>query len=210
MNALQSELMEMLYLLPAVIIGFSVHEYAHALFAVRLGDETPRIAGRFTLNPLKHLDPIGLAMVLLFGFGWARPVSYNPANLKKPIEHSVLIALAGPFSNLLLAILCAGLYKVASLYQPPAPLLIILSKMVSLNAMLFVFNLFPFPPLDGSHLVFWAIPERYQALRLGYLKYGYWLLAGLILAQAFLKVDLLPVGALVRSLIALLSKLFNI
>jgi Zn-dependent protease len=210
MPELKQEILQILYLLPAVVLGFSVHEFAHAFCAVALGDDTPKLAGRFTLNPFKHIDLIGLAMVLLFGFGWAKPVSYNPQKLKKPIEHSVIIAMAGPVANLVFAVLCMGMYALAAAFLPAGWLLIILSKMVSINVMLFIFNLVPLPPLDGSHILFWAIPERFQALRQGYLRYGYWALTGIILAQALLNVEILPVGTMIASLTRLLARLFGL
>lgn len=209
MGDIKSQLMGILYLLPAVVVGFTVHEFAHAFCAVRFGDDTPKIAGRFTLNPLKHVDPIGLAMVLLFGYGWAKPVRYDPAKLRKPIEHSVLISLAGPASNLLLAVLAMIPLKFALPAGIPA-LTIMLDKMVVLNLMLFIFNLVPLPPLDGSHLVYWAIPERFEGLRRAFLRYGYWALAGILLLQAFLDVDVLPIGRMIESLYRILARLFRI
>jgi len=196
-------------MLPAVALGFTIHEFAHAFAAVRFGDQTPKLMGRFTLNPIKHLDLIGLMMVIAFGYGWAKPVQYNPANLKKPIEHSVLIALAGPFSNLVLALLFLFPLK-ASLAAKIPFLTPILDRMVYFNIMLFIFNLVPLPPLDGSHLVFWAIPERFQAAKTAFLKYGYWVLTGIILLQAFLSIEILPVGTMIRSLYILLFRLFGI
>jgi Zn-dependent protease len=209
MGDIKSQLLEILFILPAVTIGFTVHEFSHAFLAVRLGDDTPKLMGRFTLNPIKHIDLVGLMMVMVFGYGWAKPVRYNPAKLKKPIEHSVLIAMAGPVSNLILAILFLLPLKV-SLAAGFAILARIMKWMVNFNVMLFVFNLVPLPPLDGSHLIFWAIPERYQTARLAFLRYGYWVLAGLLVLQAFLHIEILPVGTLVRSLTALLYGLFGI
>jgi Zn-dependent protease len=208
------QIVGILYLLPAILIGFTAHEFAHAFLAVRFGDDTPKLMGRFTLNPLKHVDPIGLLLVILFGYGWAKPVRYNPANLRKPIEHSVLIALAGPFSNLLLALAFLLPLRLSLLSSLPV-LARILYNMVHFNLMLFVFNLLPIPPLDGSHLVFWAIPERFQRARAAYLRYGYWALAAVLLVQAALAqsplaVDILPIGTIIGNLERLLLSLFGI
>ena len=94
-------------LLPAVLFAFTVHEYSHALVAVRLGDNTPRDQGRLTLNPISHIELVGLIMILLLGFGWAKPVQINPCNFKSPRNDEILVSLAGPFSNLLFGILFA-------------------------------------------------------------------------------------------------------
>jgi Zn-dependent protease len=209
MTDIKGQILEILFTLPAVALGFTVHEFSHAFCAVRFGDQTPKLMGRFTLNPIKHLDLIGLMMVIAFGYGWAKPVQYNPANLKKPIEQSVLIALAGPVSNLLLALAFLFPFKYSLAAGIPY-LTPILFKLVFFNLMLFVFNLVPLPPLDGSHLVFWAIPERYQAARAAFLKYGYWVLTGIILLQAFLNVEILPIGTMIRSLYLLLCRLAGI
>lgn len=146
-----------LMVLPALIVGFTVHEYAHAWVAVRLGDPTPRWAGRLTLNPLRHLDPIGTLMVFVAFVGWARPVRWNPANLRGVSYRTgtLLVAAAGPTSNLVLAALGAFLLRAFSsvgfharwgIIPGPADLLV---TFVVFNALLFVFNFVPLPPLDG-------------------------------------------------------------
>jgi Zn-dependent protease len=198
-----------LYLLPAVILAFSGHELAHAAVAVLLGDDTPKKLGRLTLNPLKHLDPFGLLMVLLFGFGWARPVEYNPANLKRPAEGSVLIAVAGPFANLVLCVLSVGILALARA-SGTGWLASFAEKSASVNAGLFIFNLMPIPPLDGSHLLFWAIPERFQRARQLFLFYGRFALLALVLVSALANVDPLLVGTMANSLLKALTRLFRL
>jgi Zn-dependent protease len=200
---------EYLYLVPAIIFGFSAHELAHAAVAVLLGDDTPRKLGRLTLNPLKHLDPFGLLMVILFRFGWARPVEYNPANLKRPAEYSVLIAVAGPFANLILCVLSVGLLALVK-GSGPAWLASIAEKSASVNAGLFIFNLMPIPPLDGSHLLFWAIPERFQRARQLFLFYGRFALVALVLVSAIADVDPLLVGTMSNALLGALARFFRI
>lgn len=211
-GGLRSELLAILVSLPAIALGFTVHEAAHAWTAVKLGDPTPKLRGRFTLNPLRHLDPVGIMMILVFRFGWARPVEYNPANLKKPVEHSLLICAAGPLANLLTAALFLVLLLPLTRFAFPfrEAVLMVVYQMVWINTSLFLFNLLPLPPLDGSHFLFWAIPTRFQALREGYLKYGYFLLLGIILLQAFTRIQLLPIAAMTDSLIALGARLLHL
>lgn len=160
-----------------LIFSLSVHEAAHALTAERCGDPTARLLGRVTLNPVKHVDPIGtvlMPMLMFFTqlpylFGWARPVPYNPRNLKNFQRDPVLIALAGPFSNLVIAIVSILLMRVLlsavggidGLQQNYA--LEILGQlglmMIFINLLLMLFNLIPIPPLDGSALLGYILPE---------------------------------------------------
>jgi len=145
-----------------ILIALTVHEFAHAYISYKKGDHTAENMGRLTLNPLAHIDPFGFLMLLFLGFGWAKPVMFNPYNLKNPKVDAVHIALAGPISNLLLAII-TGLgarffIDVASL--PDFNLLIIFLKLLTMvNLSLLFFNLIPIPPLDGSKLIE-AIPDR--------------------------------------------------
>ncbi len=140
----------------AIIISLTFHEFCHALAGKSLGDPTAENAGRLSLNPLAHLDPIGFVMLLFVGFGWAKPVPFNPYALKHPVRDSVLIALAGPASNIVLAIIAGlawhafittGLVSATSLL---APFLLLL---IFTNLALALFNLIPVPPLDGSRLL---------------------------------------------------------
>jgi len=164
-----------------IILLFSVviHEVSHGFVAERLGDPTARLAGRLTLNPLKHLDPFGsvilpLILSLFPGgviFGWAKPVPYNPANLKNPEKGGALIALAGPASNIFLAVVFSVLYRLADAFSYSVPWLDSLigpfGLIVLVNVMLAVFNLVPIPPLDGSKILFALLPQaayRFRAL----------------------------------------------
>ncbi len=146
-----------LLVLPALVVGFTVHEYAHAWMAVRLGDPTPRWDRRLTLNPLRHLDPVGTILVLVAFVGWAKPVRWNPANLKGVSYRTgaLLVAAIGPVSNLGLAILGALVLRqvkvmgVASGEGVLPVVMDVLGVFVAFNVLLFVFNLIPLPPLDG-------------------------------------------------------------
>lgn len=140
------------------IIAIVIHESAHAFAADRLGDPTARIEGRISLNPIKHIDPVGTLLIpgllLLSGtgfvFGWAKPVPVNPYNFRNPSRDRLLVALAGPASNLLLAVLFAFIYRMLS---PGTNLPMLVASIVLINLILMMFNLIPIPPLDGSAIL---------------------------------------------------------
>lgn len=139
----------------AVIMAFTLHEFGHALVARMRGDRTAEREGRLTLNPIPHIDLLGLIPLLLFGFGWAKPVPFNPYNLKNPKWDSVLIALAGPAMNLLLAVVSGGILRlllVTELVTEVNGLVVFLFFLVLLNLFLLFFNVLPVAPLDGSKL----------------------------------------------------------
>lgn len=135
----------------AIIVSLTIHEYSHGLASTAQGDDTPRLYGRLTLNPLAHIDPMGFLSLLLFRFGWAKPVPISSRNYKNPRIGIVLTSAAGPLSNLILAffgLLSLYLFKVQS-----ADLIYFLQSLVFLNIGLAVFNLIPIPPLDGSKIL---------------------------------------------------------
>lgn len=163
-----------LFTLPAVIIAIAFHEYAHAWMADRLGDETPRMQGRLTLNPLKHLDPVGSILLLFAGFGWGKPVQINSRNFNRNVSMSkgeALVSLAGPVMNFILAIIFAIILGVVYMFAPSSFLTttiggvvyILLQECVLINIGLGVFNLLPLPPLDGSKIFINLFP--YNARR---------------------------------------------
>ncbi|MBN1494180.1 site-2 protease family protein [Candidatus Peregrinibacteria bacterium] len=154
-------LFEILYFLIALVIAISVHEFAHAFVAYKLGDPTAKYHGRLTLNPLAHLDPLGTLMIFIAHFGWGKPVPVNPYHFKNPVKDSALVSLAGPMSNFLVAFLFALPLKYFSGYFP-VEVLIILWAIVDLNILLGIFNLLPFPPLDGSKIFAVFIPAARQ------------------------------------------------
>ncbi len=146
-----------------LIIAFTVHELAHALTADYLGDPTPRRMGRITLNPLKHLDPIGTLMLIIAGFGWAKPVMVNPMNMRgNPRTSMAIVAAAGPLSNLIMAAIAAVFFRLGlvSFTQTSGAFSasFLLSEFIWINLILAFFNLIPIPPLDGSKILFAILP----------------------------------------------------
>jgi Zn-dependent protease len=157
-----------------LIVAFTFHEFAHAWSATQFGDDTPRLNGRLTLNPLAHLDPVGSMVLLLAGFGWAKPVPVNPYTLQRRSPSAYMwVALAGPLSNLMLAILAALLFRFefASIYEAFAPssgilpnFSRILFEFVSINLILMVFNLIPLAPLDGEKVLSYLAPPSLSGM----------------------------------------------
>lgn len=160
------------YLLRAIVVLIAIpfHEAAHALVSHWLGDDTALRAGRLSLNPMRHFDPLGALCMLIGGVGWARPVGINPRNYRNPKVGMAISAAAGPVSNFLLAWLSMILYKVvlySGLAGMVSPLAMFLYDMVVMNLSLSVFNLIPVPPFDGSRIVLLFLPERlyFKAMR---------------------------------------------
>lgn len=140
-----------------LVMAISIHEFAHAKAADTLGDPTPRSQGRLTLNPLSHLDPLGTLALLFLGFGWGKPVMFDPYNLRNPLKDSALIALAGPVSNILLAIVLSLILK----FVPGIDLLTsVFPIIIFMNIMLAIFNLVPIFPLDGEKILGGLLPKE--------------------------------------------------
>jgi len=175
-------IIDILLSLPAVFLAFSFHEFAHAYVAYRMGDPTPKLQGRLTLDPIAHVDWIGLIMFAVFGFGWAKPVQVNSSNFRNRKKGDILVSLAGPVSNLILAIIAFIILQILEITLPGASLgkLInrtgilyrIIDKIVWLNIVFSLLNLVPIPPFDGYKIIktflfrknanfFWQI-ERYS------------------------------------------------
>jgi Zn-dependent protease len=179
--------MSLILFFQLVVLIFSVmlHEIAHGAMALKLGDDTAQKMGRLTLNPLKHLDPFGsvflpLILILLkspFLIGWAKPVPYDPRNLRDPRMGSVLVALAGPVSNVLIAVVF-GLFVRLGLFSEMFTLLF--SVIIYINLLLAIFNLVPIPPLDGSKLLYYFIPDRFWEIKMWLEQYGFFILLLLI------------------------------
>ena len=160
-------LQRIMLLIPPVLLALSAHECAHGWVAARLGDPTARMLGRVTLNPIKHLDPIGTLAIFLTGlFGWAKPVPVNPRNFRDPTRAMMWVALAGPATNLFLAAVFAGVFKLMVAYggagfassSVTGPLFVMVWISVRLNVALAIFNMLPLPPLDGSKVLTHLLP----------------------------------------------------
>lgn len=164
------------YVAITLMIAFTIHEYAHAYVAYRFGDSTAKNQGRLTLNPIRHLDPIGTILIFIAGFGWARPVPVNRFFFKRPRLAGILVSLAGPISNLLLGILgfiiWYGMLGTGLAANLPDYVPEFLDLFIQLNMLLFVFNLLPFPPLDGFRIVEDLVPATIRPKLTGFEQYG--------------------------------------
>jgi Zn-dependent protease len=162
-----------------LLIAITIHEFSHAFAADRLGDPTPRSQGRLTLNPLAHLDPLGTISMLLIGFGWGKPVQFDPYNLENPRRDAAIISLAGPVSNLTLAFVLSLFERLISF---DSAILTFLIPLMYINVMLAIFNLIPIGPLDGQKILYGILPRdlayEFQAIMS---KYGILLLLLFIL-----------------------------
>ena len=181
----QAYIVHILLSLPVILLALSVHETAHGYVAYKLGDPTARSLGRLTLNPIKHLDPFGFLSMVLFGFGWAKPVPINTRYFKKPKRDMALTGVAGPISNLLLALVFALAMKlfelaIAHAHFPNETVLMMavyfstfLYYGIYLNIALAIFNLIPVPPMDGSRLLFALLPSKLYFKIMRYEQYIY-------------------------------------
>ena len=204
--SLSDKIIELLFVIPCVLLALTVHEVAHGYMAFRLGDPTARNLGRLTLNPLKHLDPIGTICMIFFHFGWARPVPVNSRYFKKPRRDMALTSAAGPVSNFIMAFLGALVYAILYTIFASHPVsnnfvayiqiaaLQLLQYFHILNLSLGLFNLIPVPPLDGSRIFLTFLPAKYY---FGIMKYERYIQLGLMI--------LLYLGFLSRPLSMLVS-----
>ena len=191
MEGIMDALATFFIIVPGFLLAVSFHECAHALVATLLGDPTPSRMGRVSLNPLRHLDPLGTLCIFLFRIGWAKPVLFNPTNFYRPRLYSVMTAFAGPTSNFVLATIL--LFVLKWMTMPPlllamllpvgaAKLLVEMLKVaIDLNVMLGVFNFLPIPPLDGSHLIAALIPRSWYRAWAALQRYMIFLLLVLLL-----------------------------
>ncbi len=206
-----------------MLLALSVHEAAHAYVAYKLGDHTAKAAGRLTLNPIAHLDPMGTILFLLVGFGWGKPVPVNPHFFKNPERDNALTALAGPVSNLLLATIAFLALKFILQMTPGSVLALLQShthpniflaflcdfllKFIFVNLGLMAFNLLPVAPLDGSKILSYFIPLRFQDAYDQYMEYGPYVLLTLLLVGNFMHFD--PLGAWIMTIMGMTLDLFH-
>jgi Zn-dependent protease len=180
-----SWLIDKLYYLPGVFIGLSFHEFSHALAAYFMGDKTAKDAGRLTIDPRSHIDLLGFITLLVAGFGWAKPVPINPWNFKKRKAGTIIVSLAGPIMNLFIAFITLFFVFGFQIFQWDNEILFnIVKGIFYVNISLFVFNLLPIPPLDGSKILASVLPghleEKFYAIE----KYSYLILIMLIVTNA--------------------------
>ena len=208
------DLIQTLEIIPAAIIGLTVHEFSHAYVASLLGDNTAKEQGRITLNPLKHIDWMGFFLIIIAGLGWAKPVSFNPENLKHKHRDEILISIAGPLSNLLLAIfffvVARSLYSSDYFHTNTGIYCInLLALWGIINLGLFIFNLIPIPPLDGSHLYLTFLSDINPQLMMQLYKYGTMGLLGIIIAEKYFDMNILHLSDMIYSLTGFIMNVLN-
>ena len=190
--------------LPGLVIALVIHEYAHAKAADVMGDFTPRMTGRLTLNPMAHIDPIGLIMLLVVRFGWAKPVMINARNFRNWRQGELLVAVAGPVANLIVAyyslLAMAVLFKLGMFSEGVR---LVLSMMVLFNINFAIFNMLPLPPLDGSKVLMVLLPGRLAYKLMSLERYSFIILIFLMMTP-FLTMILIPLQRLVLSVFNLI------
>ena len=182
-------LMNILMLLPAIIIGLSFHEYAHAVTAYKMGDPTPKMQGRVTINPMAHIDWLGFAALVFCGFGWGVPVEINPANFRNRRKGELLVSLAGVAMNLLIAVIFAVVAKLLVVFLGysflsgsfGSILWTMIMYIIQINLVLMIFNLIPCPPLDGFSVISEIFNIKHTGFYWTLYRYGDWILIALII-----------------------------
>ncbi len=186
---------------PGLLIALVVHEYAHAVMAVRMGDDTPRLTGRLTLNPLAHIDPVGTLMLLVAQFGWAKPVMINPNNFRNWKKGELCVALAGPASNLIAAFIALVVQVIViklGLFTGTA-LRPVLNLIVLYNINFAIFNMIPLPPLDGSRVLMCFLPTSWNYKLASVERYSFFILILLMITPVFSYI-LIPLQRLIFTL----------
>ncbi len=200
----QINIWDMMYSIPALLIGLTLHEVAHGYVAWKLGDPTAKNLGRLSLNPLKHLEWLGALFLLVFGFGWAKPVPVNPLYFKGDRKKGMLwVSLAGPATNLIIAILTVLVWNFTTPQNEGIALII--GKIFIINVVLAVFNFLPVPPLDGSKILAGVLPSRFMPMILNLERYGFAILILLSLTGVLGMI----LGPLMRILVFTITGLFG-
>ena len=170
-----SDIISILGIIPGIIIAISLHEYAHAKTAIKLGDPTPKLQGRDNINPINHIDPIGFICLLIAHFGWGKPVQIDIRNFKNPLKDQMLVSIAGPAMNLLIAFITLIILNLLDIFgafgalskNVSQVLQIIITYTVLINISLCIFNLLPLPNFDGSKILLYFLPNK---LKIEFLK----------------------------------------
>ena len=168
----------------AILFAITIHEYCHALMAYSLGDNTAKDLGRLSINPLAHLDPFGTLFLFIAGFGWGKPVPFNPNNLRNRKWGEIMVALAGPLSNFVMAIGVGLILRFVEISNPS--ILFFFGIFVWINIILGVFNLLPIPPLDGSHVLFSLLPASWDKLKVSLHQSGFLVIIGAIFFMMYI------------------------
>jgi Zn-dependent protease len=195
---------DMIFGIPGLIIAMTIHEYAHARVANSMGDFTPRMTGRLTLNPIAHIDPIGLLMLFFVQFGWAKPVMINPRNFKNWKKGEILVSLAGPAANLLMAFTAMVLMAVlANIGIHERWLRVVLYLVVLYNINFAIFNMIPIPPLDGSKILMAYLPGELAYKLQGLERYSF-IVFIIMIATPILSIILVPIQHFILSIMSLI------
>jgi Zn-dependent protease len=199
---------DMLYRIPALLAAMTIHEYSHARAAVAMGDPTPRFLGRLTLNPIAHIDPIGLLLLFFAGFGWAKPVPINSRNFREGRKGMFIVSFAGIGANIVLAFFSwffllwlGNVHLIGEVWQKT------LWQLYRYNLMFAVFNLIPIPPLDGSKILMALLPGRYAYEYQKLEPYGNYILIALVLIPGILTVIITPFYGVIEFVIRRLTGL---
>jgi Zn-dependent protease len=203
----------LLLIAPPILLALTFHECAHAYVAHLYGDDTAQKSGRLSLNPLRHLDPLGTIMIFLVQFGWAKPVPVSPYNLRNPKKDMLWISAAGPLSNMLLALISGLLFRlfadsamIAGRDSLTGLLVVMIFLSLKINLALAIFNIIPIAPLDGSKILYGLLPPGFGKMILAIERYGPFILIGLIIFGRATGVSIL--GGLIWPFVGFFSKLF--
>jgi Zn-dependent protease len=205
----------------AALVALTIHEFAHGYVAYKLGDDTAKSLGRLSLNPIKHIDPFGAICMVLFHFGWAKPVPINPRNFKNPRRGFALSALAGPATNLIVGFFTAFLYLLFySIFRETGNafidsfeinILLFLLYFFSINIGLGIFNLIPIPPFDGSRILYVALPQKWYFKVMKYERQIYWGVIAWLLLGRYVYAALISVPFIANnSALSVLAKIFSL
>lgn len=206
--------MGVLLTLPGIVLGLALHEFAHAYSAYKLGDDTPRLQGRVTINPIAHMDPIGLICIIFIGFGWGKPVMINPMNFRYRRRDEIIVSLAGVATNFVLAIVLTIVYAifirttgmfVMTTMGHTIQLMILYA--IRINLVLMVFNLLPIPPLDGFSVLSELLRIKYTDIWYKLYQNGMWILMALVLFGVVRTIINVTVNPMFNGLMRLASTL---